>query len=409
MPEFPHPTHGPKGERPYTMDKDVLEFLRTPAGMNFPNSEPANVTSYDPAKKYHTKLDADRIGPAVLAATKQVFHYAENRLLTVREIAARQTFPNEYKFYGTRKEQIKQIGNAVPVEFSRAIARTIREALHDYYAFELEGGNQQDENGLAIDVYGEDQLGGETVHEEEEEEDEDMEAIEVFTDHANVSDSLETSGENPDHGIIKNDVESMEVIEENGDVTDNTESIEVKEDMLYKTEENRNYCEVEEKKEDANDDLKLNDGGDDPMGDNNATTDNDEDDDEVEIVEVVAAPPPQIAESVKHDGNDDDDDESMGDDKETSFVKVPPPEEMETADAISELNELNIREDNTDSSFPTDTSVNHEKTRTENVAKMEQPANSASEGKDDKSWFNIHSRNKRIKIKPENKEEIIEL
>lgn len=41
------------------------------------------------------------------------FHW-NNRRLRVPEIAAIQTFPKEYKFYGTRRSVQKQIGNAVP-------------------------------------------------------------------------------------------------------------------------------------------------------------------------------------------------------------------------------------------------------------------------------------------------------
>jgi DNA (cytosine-5)-methyltransferase 1 len=151
MPESPHPTHGPKCERPYTTVKDALEFLRAPGGMSFPNSEPVNNATYDPENDDHAKLDPDGLAPALLAAAKYVFHYDEDRLLTVREIAALQSFPHDYKFYGTRAEQIRQIATAVPVGLARAIGRTIREALRDYYAFELEGGNHKAEASLTID------------------------------------------------------------------------------------------------------------------------------------------------------------------------------------------------------------------------------------------------------------------
>ncbi|HET7616140.1 MAG TPA: DNA cytosine methyltransferase, partial [Bacillales bacterium] len=41
------------------------------------------------------------------------FHWA-NRRLRVPELAAIQTFPNWYKFFGNRRSVHKQIGNAVP-------------------------------------------------------------------------------------------------------------------------------------------------------------------------------------------------------------------------------------------------------------------------------------------------------
>ena len=41
------------------------------------------------------------------------FHW-DNRRLRVPEIAAIQTFPKNYKFFGSRRSVQKQIGNAVP-------------------------------------------------------------------------------------------------------------------------------------------------------------------------------------------------------------------------------------------------------------------------------------------------------
>jgi len=49
----------------------------------------------------------------------------QNRSLTVREAARLQTFPDDYKFEGSRGPRFKQIGNAVPPIFSEIIARTL--------------------------------------------------------------------------------------------------------------------------------------------------------------------------------------------------------------------------------------------------------------------------------------------
>jgi len=45
------------------------------------------------------------------------------RMLQPHELAAAQGFPNDYWFAGTKTEQVKQIGNAVPVNTARALAR----------------------------------------------------------------------------------------------------------------------------------------------------------------------------------------------------------------------------------------------------------------------------------------------
>lgn len=45
-----------------------------------------------------------------------------HRMLRIKELALATSFKEEYKFYGTKKEQVKQIGNAVPVRLSRAVS-----------------------------------------------------------------------------------------------------------------------------------------------------------------------------------------------------------------------------------------------------------------------------------------------
>lgn len=52
-------------------------------------------------------------------------HPIETRPLTVREYARIQTFPDDWQFYGTLSSQYKQIGNAVPVNLSWAIGRSL--------------------------------------------------------------------------------------------------------------------------------------------------------------------------------------------------------------------------------------------------------------------------------------------
>ncbi|OMC70337.1 DNA (cytosine-5-)-methyltransferase [Paenibacillus odorifer] len=57
-------------------------------------------------------------------------HPDETRPFTVREYARIQSFPDSWEFYGSIANCYKQIGNAVPVNFSKAIGLSIIEVLN---------------------------------------------------------------------------------------------------------------------------------------------------------------------------------------------------------------------------------------------------------------------------------------
>ena len=57
-------------------------------------------------------------------------HPEETRPFTVREYARIQSFPDDWEFSGSMGQQYKQIGNAVPVEFAKAIGLSIIDLLN---------------------------------------------------------------------------------------------------------------------------------------------------------------------------------------------------------------------------------------------------------------------------------------
>lgn len=76
-----------------------------------------------PAPTMTTRCTTPACGPFL--------HPEEHRAITLREAAAIQTFPPDYKFAGTRGDVERQIGNAVPVRMAAAIAGTLLRSLRD--------------------------------------------------------------------------------------------------------------------------------------------------------------------------------------------------------------------------------------------------------------------------------------
>jgi len=67
------------------------------------------------------------------AATREFVHPVEDRLLTLRECARLQTFPDSFVFTGSAASRIQQIGNAIPP----MLARTVAEHIAKEYGFDV--------------------------------------------------------------------------------------------------------------------------------------------------------------------------------------------------------------------------------------------------------------------------------
>lgn len=86
-------------------------------------------------------LDPNSQSPTITSIPDELVHYCEPRILTVREHARIQSFPDWYEFKGKytsggkrRKNEVPrytQVGNAVPPLFAEQIGRAIKEVLKE--------------------------------------------------------------------------------------------------------------------------------------------------------------------------------------------------------------------------------------------------------------------------------------
>lgn len=76
--------------------------------------------------RYHSKKPSKTID----TGHRNHFHYKYNRIPTVRENARLQSFPDDFIFTGTRTQQNRQVGNAVPPILGYHIGRQIMSFLN---------------------------------------------------------------------------------------------------------------------------------------------------------------------------------------------------------------------------------------------------------------------------------------
>ncbi|KAG9441621.1 hypothetical protein H6P81_017475 [Aristolochia fimbriata] len=66
--------------------------------------------------------------PQPMGKVGMCFHPEQNRIVTVRECARSQGFPDSYRFFGNIQSKHRQIGNAVPPPLAYALGRKLKEA-----------------------------------------------------------------------------------------------------------------------------------------------------------------------------------------------------------------------------------------------------------------------------------------
>jgi DNA (cytosine-5)-methyltransferase 1 len=93
------------------------------------------LTMYRGSKKeipLYIRLDPFDLAPTVLGNSRFIHPY-HDRFLTVREQARLMSYPDDHVFIGSKDEQYNQIGEAVPVALSTAIASYIKVKIREEY------------------------------------------------------------------------------------------------------------------------------------------------------------------------------------------------------------------------------------------------------------------------------------
>lgn len=137
--QFPEPSHAKKPESGLQEWVSISKAIeRVPDPDKLPNAVPNQIYSqYKVTNRNftgHRKTDPDKPSPTILARGNggggvcAIQHPGNTRRLSVRESATIQCFPLDFCFEGAMNSQYRQVGNAVPVDFARALGVSLMES-----------------------------------------------------------------------------------------------------------------------------------------------------------------------------------------------------------------------------------------------------------------------------------------
>lgn len=111
--------------------QDLLTAMETLG----PGETPQDIENHPLRRKNYfrgayARLDPDKPSATMTTQTQnpgsgRFTHYRDHRVLTVREVARLQGFPDWFRFLGTQADQRRHVGNAVPPLLAQTIASTL--------------------------------------------------------------------------------------------------------------------------------------------------------------------------------------------------------------------------------------------------------------------------------------------
>lgn len=120
--------HNHVGTNHSQMVKDTIALV--PEGGNYKDLP----EGWGESRKFHvawTRYHGDKPSTTIDTGHRNHFHYKWNRVPTVREAARLQSFPDDFVFTGTKTQQNRQVGNAVPPLLGKALGEALMKIIEE--------------------------------------------------------------------------------------------------------------------------------------------------------------------------------------------------------------------------------------------------------------------------------------
>ncbi len=116
-----------------THTQDMLEKMSYVKDWGNRNDIPKSLRPQSWDIRKYIRYNSNEPSICITGDMRKVFHYSQNRALTVRELAAIQTFPDNFEFMWSKISQQQQVGNAVPPLFAEKRANHIGKMINNIH------------------------------------------------------------------------------------------------------------------------------------------------------------------------------------------------------------------------------------------------------------------------------------